>query len=81
MEAGDTTDTQGDLETKALDVNAITPVNVASSASCPADIPLPKGMSFSWSPVCQFAEGLRPVVLAMAWLFAGVLVLGGIRQG
>jgi len=67
---------EGDLNSSSNSVSSITPVSVAANATCPADIPLPKGMRFEWTPVCQWAEGLRPVVLALAWLAAGLIVLG-----
>lgn len=68
---------EGNVSEVAKGVNSITVVSVASNASCPADIPLPKGMKFEWGPICQWAESLRPVVLALAWLAAGIIVLGG----
>ncbi len=71
-----------DLVTQERGPSTITPVFVPGSAgSCPADIALPKGMSFSFSALCTTAEGLRPVVLALAWLSAGLLVVGGFRDG
>lgn len=57
-------------------VSTISPVNIASSAGCPADVQLGKGVYITYAGVCQYAEGLRPVVLASAWLLAGLIVLG-----
>ncbi|WP_425514548.1 virulence factor TspB C-terminal domain-related protein [Georgfuchsia toluolica] len=57
--------------------SALTPVSVSLTSTCPADVALPHGAVFSYAPMCQFASGLRPVVLAMAWLAAGLIVLGG----
>jgi hypothetical protein len=69
--------TETDLTSEAKGVSSISVVSVASNASCPADISLPKGMKFEWAPICQWAEALRPIVLALAWLAAGIIVLGG----
>lgn len=54
------------------------------SASCPA--PVTKqvaglSLEMSWQPFCDFASGIRPVVIAMAWLSAALMVLGIARKG
>jgi hypothetical protein len=52
--------------------------------SCPADIPLSfMGHAFgmSWSGICSFASMIRPIVLAMAWLGAALIVVGASKQG
>ncbi len=59
----------------------LTPYSLPGSSSCPADIALPKGMSFEWAGICQWASALRPIILAMAWLTAGLIVLGAARNG
>ena len=57
--------------------SSLTPVTVNATAGvCPADIPLPRGMAFEWDGICMFAEGLRPVILSLAWLAAGFIVFG-----
>ena len=53
------------------------------SASCPA--PVVKqvaglSLEMSWQPFCDFAGGIRPVVIAMAWLSAALMVLGIARR-
>lgn len=53
------------------------------SASCPA--PVTKqvaglALEMSWQPFCDFASGIRPVVIAMAWLSAALFVLGVARR-
>lgn len=59
-------------------VSTITPVDVGGPAAvCPPPMQLPHGIVWSWSTVCDFASFLRPIILALAWLSAGVLVLGG----
>lgn len=54
------------------------------NAACPA--PVTKqvaglSLEMSWQPFCDFATGIRPVVIAMAWLSAALLVLGIARKG
>lgn len=53
-----------------------------SGGSCPADIPALTQINASWSfqPVCDFASGLRPILVALAFLLAGRIVLGGIKE-
>jgi hypothetical protein len=54
------------------------------SGSCPEDIPvnLSGGVNTGWSfqPACDFAEGLRPILVAIAFLIAGRIVLGGVKD-
>lgn len=70
-----------DLATQSFGVESLSPVSLPGVAACPAPIALPYGMSFSWEGMCMFLEGLRPVVLALAWLAAGFIVLGVNRDG
>lgn len=65
-----------DLLTKAVGLDALSPVTVASNATCPADIPLSHGVTFSFQHFCMYAEGIRPVILALAWLAAGFFIFG-----
>lgn len=69
------------LGTSSADSGLITPVAIGTSGSCPADVPLPKGAVFSWAPVCTTANALRPIILALAWLSAGLILIGGFRNG
>lgn len=75
MGAGEATE-QPDLSTTEKGINAITPFNISSNATCPADLPLPKGMSFSFQPFCDYASAFRPIILALAWITAGFLAFG-----
>lgn len=71
----------GELTTKTDGApSSISPVSVASNNTCPASIALPKGMSLDFNGMCQVAEGIRPIVLAMAWLAAGLLLVGAFRE-
>lgn len=59
---------------------SVTPLSVGSGGSCPAPIPLPRGMSLSWQPECDFALMIKPLLLGLAWLVAGYIVIGGGRE-
>lgn len=64
------------LQEQSVGVSSIGVVSVGSSATCPAPLQLPKGMTFSFTPYCDFASGLRPIIIALAWLSAGFLIFG-----
>lgn len=54
------------------------------AGSCPADVGLDfLGQPISWSyqPACDFFSGVRPAVVAMAWVAAILIALGGYRKG
>ncbi|WP_270806475.1 virulence factor TspB C-terminal domain-related protein [Aeromonas sp. QDB62] len=80
----------GGLKEEKLEVEE-RPVDVSytpwgsSTSQCPADkiIPLWEGqsISISYSPVCQFASLLRPLVIALAFVAAGFIVAGITRKG
>jgi hypothetical protein len=63
------------------DINiSITPVSGwgAENAACPAPrsvMVAGRAVSLSWQPVCDFATGLRPLVIALAWLSAVSMVI------
>lgn len=55
----------------------------ASSASCPADkhATLSFGpIAFSYEPLCLFANGIRPMVIALAWFSAALTFFGFARK-
>jgi len=64
------------LETQEKGVASVTVQSFASSSSCPANIALPKGASFSWSWICDMATSIRPVLLALAWISSLFIVMG-----
>ncbi len=72
-------DTQGDLATKPFNLTAIPTVAFAASNTCPSSINLPHGAVFTFEPICDAMGWLRPIVLAMAWLSAGLIVVGALR--
>jgi len=60
-----------------------TPVAIPENATCPAPINFTVGghhMSLDYAPLCQYAAGIRPVFLAMAYLSAALIMIGGIRE-
>lgn len=65
-----------ELEKKDIPLS-FNPMLVGSgSSSCPADIPLPHGASFSFAPLCQYASALRPIIILLAWLSAASIIFG-----
>lgn len=80
----------GELEDENLEVDE-RPVDVSytpwgsSNSQCPADKIIPlwdsQSISLSYSPICQFASLLRPLVIALAFVAAGFIVAGITRKG
>lgn len=60
--------------------SSLSPVGIATNVSCPADVALPKGLTFSWAGACEFASAMYPIVLAIAWLSAGMILVGAFRE-
>lgn len=67
------------------DVGLLTPETVSGGAgSCPAPIEVSAvglTLSFSYQPVCDLATGIRPIVLILGWIAAGMLLFGGVKGG
>lgn len=74
-------DSAPSVTSQPLNVNLSLPSSVAGS--CPADYTRTltggKVLAWSWQPACDFASGIRPVVLAMAFLAAAFIVSGSVR--
>lgn len=72
-----------DLENRTVDV-ALRPADgFARAGHCPADRVmhvLGQEVTFTWSPVCDLARGVRPVVVAFAALAAVGIVVGASRR-
>lgn len=70
------------VQEKPLGANFTAPTSVVGS--CPADATktLTSGqvVSMSYQPVCDFASGVRPAVLAVAFLGAAYIVSGSLRS-
>lgn len=71
------------LGEKTINV-AITPVMVGGAGSCPAPTPfaLHDGVTryFQWTTYCNYAMGIKPILLAFAWLSAAGLLVGGFKS-
>lgn len=77
---GTPSDGSDQIGAKQVGVSSITPVVLATNMSCPPDVVLPKGYgTITMGPACDFAGWVRPLVLAFAWLSAGLIVIGGVR--
>lgn len=68
------------LESKTMGVESITIQTFGSSATCPSPIRLPHGSELSFEWPCRMAEGVKPFLLALAWLAAGLIVIGAMRN-
>lgn len=75
---GEVADTE-QLGERSVGMASLPSVTFASNTQCPADVQLPKGAVFKWAPICDAMGWLRPVVLAMAYLAAGLMVAGALR--
>ena len=73
------------IDTPALDDLAkkevtldIRPVDgwAGGSGSCPSPARIREGVEFSYRPLCDGLQLLRPVFLAVAWVVAGLIVIG-----
>lgn len=74
----------GTLPIENRSIALIQPVDIGNAGQCPAPMTATiGGMTIEWSfdPLCQYATALRPLVLALAWLSAGVIFIGGVRNG
>lgn len=64
-----------EVQEQVVPIQQIEAINIGGSGgSCPADrvMNLSHGtVTFSWGNLCAMAVGIRPIVLAMAWLVAG----------
>lgn len=70
------------LEEKIVPV-AIEPVGSGGGGNCPAPRSASIGgktYSFEWTAICDFATGIRPVVVAVAWLTAILSFMGLSRR-
>lgn len=71
-----------ELPTDEIDISSLTP-ELSAAGSCPGDRELTvlgRPVVWSWQALCTFASGIRPFVLAFAWVGAALLVGVGIRK-
>lgn len=63
--------------TKNKDISISPAGGFGSGGSCPSGKTLKAaGIQLSYQPVCDFMSAMRPVVIALAWLGAGLILLG-----
>lgn len=70
--------------TKEIAVTSLTPVAVAhAQAVCPSTNITLQGHPAVWTYTteCNFATGIRPILLAFAWLSAAFILVGGVKNG
>lgn len=61
----------------------ITPKTIGGAGSCPAPITtsfMGRTITFTYDLPCQAAGMLKPLILALAWLGAGIIFIGGVKQ-
>lgn len=68
-----------EIQSQNKGVSNITPTT-GGNGSCPANVALPRGAEFSYAPMCDLARGVRPVVLAIAWLIAGGMIFAWFKS-
>lgn len=75
---------QEDFGNENRTLSLINPLSVGGAGSCPAPLTasfLGQTVEMSFDPLCTFANSLRPLVLVMAWLSAGIIFIGGVKNG
>lgn len=71
------------LGTEDRSIALIAPVSIDGAGTCPAPLSTTVGgitITMPFDALCQYATTLRPLVLALAWLSAGVIFIGGVRN-
>lgn len=70
-------DPEPDLQTEDRALSWVPALSAVGACPAPETATVHgQSISISWQPVCDLASGLRPVVLAVAWLSAGAFVFG-----
>lgn len=67
-------------EATGEDGGSLTPAFQAQGA-CPSPVALGHGWVVPFDAACDLAGLIRPLVIAFAWLAAGIYVVGGLRNG
>lgn len=70
------------LGTKSISV-VITPVAVGGAGACPAPSPMVlhgQTYFFKWDTYCNYATGIKPILLAFGWLSAAGILVGGFKS-
>lgn len=82
MEKGETDEL--DLETRSIG-SMVSPVAVGGAGHCMADKTLAmatmgRSITFTYKPICDLASMVRPLILALAWLLAGWIMIGAVKE-
>ena len=68
---------------KQVDVQITKESGFGNAGSCPAPKTLAlkhAAIEFSYQPYCDFATGIKPLIIALAWLAAAAMVIGVARK-
>lgn len=73
-----------DLETRS-NGSMVSPVSVGGAGHCMADKTLAmatmgRSITFTYKPICDLASMVRPLILALAWLLAGWIMVGAVKE-
>lgn len=67
----------GDLTEQEVSPLAISPVAMSEANSCPSGTELPHGLgTFNWTPICDYANAFKPLIILFAWISAAMIVFG-----
>lgn len=82
MEKGETDEL--DLETRSIG-GMVSPIAVGGAGHCMADKTLAlatmgRSITFTYKPICDLASMVRPLILALAWLLAGWIMIGAVKE-
>jgi len=72
----------GALTTKNITVGSIVPVNIGAAGSCPAPAAMVihgQTYYFSYTTYCNYATGIKPILLVFAWLMAAGILVGSFK--
>lgn len=70
----------GDLATKSVALTLGKWGSWGGAGTCPADVSISHGLSWSYKPLCDALGYLRVVIIAVAWLTSAFIVVGA-RSG
>ena len=71
-----------ELERKELE-GTVSPVDMGGGGQCPAPVGVTvrgSRIELSFEPACDYARAIRPIILALAWLTAGFILIGAVRE-
>ena len=80
VKLGDPTSSQV-IENEVVNVKFSASSWGAENAACPAPVHIRDDVYFSYQPACDFFSGIRPVVIAAAFVIAALIVIGAGKGG